>query len=195
MLKTFLATTAIASLAALGVSAQDNEQTTPPAAVENQMAPADTPSSQTDGTILPKADESAQDPGAAMPDTTAEEPAADPNAPMQAQETPGMGAPGQPMDEGYTEVDVATLSTDDLMGTSIKTHDDQGIAEVSDVILSSDGKVENIVAQFGGVLGFGADKVLLSMDDIQVLKDPNGNLVVRTDLSPEELQTRPPYEG
>jgi PRC-barrel domain len=198
MLKTFLATTAIASLATFGVFAQTSSSEQTPATVENQLAPADAPAAEADGTILPEADESAQDPAAAMPETTAEDAdSAAPDAPMQAEDQPATGiAPaGAPMQEGYTEVDVATLSADNLMGTSIQTHDDESIAEVTDVILSSEGQVENVVAQFGGVLGFGADKVLLSMDDIEVLKDPNDNLVVRTSLTPEELEARPPYEG
>jgi hypothetical protein len=146
------------------------------------MAPADSAQAETDGTVVPETDGAAQDPGAAVPGATAQDPgAADPNATMP--------------EEGYTEVDVATLSADDLIGTSIQTRDDQSIAEIGDVILSAEGKVENVVAQFGGVLGFGSNKVLLSMDDIQVLKNPNDSLVVRTDLTPEELQTRPPYEG
>jgi hypothetical protein len=119
-------------------------------------------------------------------------PAGEEMAPMQAQEQPA--APAGEAAE-YTEVDVTTLSADDLIGTSIQTFDDQTIATVNDVILNDEGKVENVVAEFGGFLGFGARTVLLTMDDIEVLKDPNDNLVVRTDLTPEAIETRPDYEG
>ena len=90
---------------------------------------------------------------------------------------------------------VTTLSADDLIGTTIATYDDQSVATVGDVILSAEGQVENVVAEFGGFLGFGARTVLLTMDDIDVLRDPNDNLVVRTNMTPEELETRPDYEG
>ena len=66
---------------------------------------------------------------------------------------------------------------------------------MNDVILNAEGQVENVVAEFGGFLGFGARTVLLTMDDIEVLQDPNENLVVRTSLTPEALETRPDYEG
>ena len=193
MLRTFLATTAIVSLAALGAYAQQSPAAGQPAG-QDQMAPADTPEAQTgDEPILPEA-ETAQEPAAPAPDAgTGEEG----TAPMQAQEQPPAGGLGgqPPAEEPYTEVDVTTLSADDLIGTSIQTQDDQAVATVNDVILNADGKVENIVAEFGGFLGFGAKTVLLTMDDIDVLQDPNGNLVVRTDLTPEAIETRPDYEG
>jgi hypothetical protein len=207
MLKTFLASTAIATLAAFGAYAQENPDASSheDAAGENQMAPANSPTPETgDDTILPEAGETAEDPGAASPATgeegmtpmqAQEEPAApagEEMAPMQAQEQPA--APAGEAAE-YTEVDVTTLSADDLIGTSIQTFDDQTIATVNDVILNDEGKVENVVAEFGGFLGFGARTVLLTMDDIEVLKDPNDNLVVRTDLTPEAIETRPDYEG
>jgi hypothetical protein len=196
MLKTFLATTAIASLAALGVYAQENPDAASheDSTLEEPMAPANTPEAETgDEPILPEA-ETAQEPAAPMPEAPggAEEGA----APMQAQEATPPPAGGEPpLEEGYSEVDVTTLSADDLIGTAIQTHDDQSVANISDVILSDQGQVENVVAEFGGFLGFGARTVLLTMDDIDVLQDPNGNLVVRTDLTPEALETRPDYEG
>jgi hypothetical protein len=209
MLKTFLASTAIASLVAFGAYAQENPDASSheDAAGENQMAPANSPTPEAgDDAVLPEAGQTVEDPAAATPDAAGEEgmapmqaqeepaaPAGEDMAPMQAQEQPAAPA-GTPAEE-YTEVDAATLSADDLIGTSIQTFDDQTVATVNDVILNADGKVENVVAEFGGFLGFGARTVLLTMDDIEVLKDPSDNLVVRTDLTPEAIETRPDYEG
>ena len=54
--------------------------------------------------------------------------------------------------------------------------------------------MENVVAQFGGFLGFGSNKVLLTMDEIEVMQDEAGNFVVQTALTPELLEGRPDYE-
>ena len=51
------------------------------------------------------------------------------------------------------------------------------------------------MAQFGGFLGFGSNTVLLTMDEIEVLQDEAGNIVVQTSLTPESLEGRPDYQA
>ena len=193
MLKTFLASTAIASLVAFGVYAQENPDASSheDAAGENQMAPANSPTPETgDDAILPEAGQTAEDPAAASPDPATgeegmapmqaqEEPAAPAGdvAPMQAQEQPAAPA-GTPAEE-YTEVDVATLSADDLIGTSIQTFDDQTVATVNDVILNADGKVERTITfpdnkdqHHRAPLLFHENSLLIGTDNGQVLFYP-----------------------
>jgi hypothetical protein len=74
--------------------------------------------------------------------------------------------------------------------------DGENIAEVEDVLMAADGSaVESIVAQFGGFLGFGANKVELSMDEVEVMQDEAGSYVVQTSITPESLEGRPEYEA
>lgn len=87
------------------------------------------------------------------------------------------------------------LSADTLIGASIQQADGQKVADINDVILSPDGVVESVVAQFGGFLGFGSNTVLLSMDEITPMQDEAGNLVVQTHLTPEALEGRPDYQA
>lgn len=68
------------------------------------------------------------------------------------------------------------------------------IAGVTDVVMSADGKVESIAAEFGGFLGFGSNTVLLSLDEITIMQDSGGAYVVQTALTPEALEGRPAYE-
>jgi hypothetical protein len=63
------------------------------------------------------------------------------------------------------------------------------------VLMTPDGAVENIVATFGGFLGFGSNTVLLTLDEIEVMQDEAGNFVVQTSLTPEALEGRPDYEA
>jgi hypothetical protein len=102
--------------------------------------------------------------------------------------------PGPALAEGWSQLGAATISVDRLIGTEIRTYDQETIAAVQDVVLSPDGTIEGVVARFGGVLGFGETTVLLSMDEITVVEDPDERVFVLTDLTPELLEQRPIYE-
>ena len=72
--------------------------------------------------------------------------------------------------------------------------DGQNVAEVEDVLFTPDGAVESLVVQFGGFLGFGSNKVLLTLDEVEMLRDESGTLILHTSLTPESLEGRPVYE-
>lgn len=180
MLRTFLATTTLASTLALGAMAQQaadpaaDPLITPPAA----DAPAEmAPDTAQDGTM----------PGTMGSDTAQDE------QPM----APGTMAPQDPMvgeAPVLTPVPSAQISADSLLGANIQAMTGENIAQVEDVLMSPDGAVESVVAQFGGFLGFGSNTVLLTMDEIEVLQDEAGNFVVQTSLTPEALEGRPDYQ-
>jgi hypothetical protein len=212
MLKTFLASTAIASSVALAGYAQEATQPAtpgeaPPAVLveptedgtqdaadtsttpgsDGMLAPADSTAQDTPdaGGMMAPADSTAQDAPPAMPDADGTmAPAADTAEGM----SPEMG-------QTLSPVVMGDISTEDLIGTQIQTRDSQNIAEVDDVVLSPDGAVEGVVATFGGFLGFGSNTVLLNMDEIEVLQDEAGDFVVHTSLTPEALEGRPDYEA
>ncbi len=125
--------------------------------------------------------QSASDPATATPADPA--PAMAPAAPM----TPAAQAPV------LTPIEVGTLSADNLIGAAITNPDGETIASVDDALMTPDGQLENVVAKFGGFLGFGSNTVLLAPDELQFFHDEGGNLVVRTSLTPEALKDRPDY--
>jgi hypothetical protein len=100
---------------------------------------------------------------------------------------------GYPLDQGWQRVDMAGLSADDLVGEDIVDMDGETIASIDEVLLDQAGETM-LVAQFGGFLGFGSDRVLMSMSDVDVVRDANDRLIVRTNITPEALEARPAYE-
>lgn len=170
MRSTLLATTAAATMLAFTAVAQ---QATDPA-----TAPAVTPMEPAAGTSD----------GTMAPAPVAED-GVDPATPP-AMET---ATPADPAGPVLTPMLAGDISADKLIGASIQTIDGENIASIDDVIVSTDGAVESVVAQFGGFLGFGSNKVLLTMDEIDVMQDEAGNLVVQTALTPESLEGRPDY--
>ncbi|MBB5222699.1 hypothetical protein HNP73_002635 [Amaricoccus macauensis] len=164
MLKTLLATSAVAAVLAFGAG---------PAAVMAQTAPA---------TDQPATDETAPepvtpaDPGAMAPATTPATPATAPEA------ATGAGS------------ELAAIPRDELIGTDIKAGpDNETVASVEDVLLDADGNVKNIVARFGGFLGFGETTVLLMPDEVMVHRTEAGKPELTTTLTPEALKDRPEY--
>jgi hypothetical protein len=182
MRRTLLATTAVASMLAFGAVAQQAAD------------PADAPAAATP----------AEPAAPATPEADAMEPAADTAEEVVPDATPdtetAQPAPGAaPMDTGAADVVLTPvapdeISADTLIGAPIQTMNGENIAEIEDVLVSAEGAVENVVAQFGGFLGFGSNKVLLTMDEIEVMQDEAGGIVVQTALTPESLEGRPEYQ-
>jgi len=104
-------------------------------------------------------------------------------------------ADAAPAAKSTAVVDVAGMAVSKLIGASIQNGSGENIAKVDDVIMTADGKVENVAAAFGGVLGFGKDKVLLTLDEVKFVQDDSGTLIVRTDLTPDALKNRPAYQS
>ena len=172
MLKKAFATTALGMLLATGAYAQ---ATSDPA-----TEPMQDPLLQDEAPAVPEIE--------TAPADTAQEPADIQPVPDTMAETPAL-------QEGEHFVDVATVSADQLIGATIETAEGEPIAEVKDVILSENGEVEDLAASFGGFLGFGGEEVLLTVDEVEFVKDEADTLIVRTSLTPEMIQQRPAYEG
>jgi len=219
MRRMILATTALTSMLAFGAVAQEAADPAAPAvdpAAPATGAPAEVMPVDPAKPAVPEADAAAEETMPADPATdTAEEampadPATDTAEEVAPEATPGMdtaqepAAPGAaPLDPAATDlgpvltpVQTAEISADRLIGASIQTMNGENIAQVEDVLMAADGSaVESVVAQFGGFLGFGSNKVLLTMDEIEVMQDEAGNFVVQTELTPESLEGRPEHQA
>lgn len=95
---------------------------------------------------------------------------------------------------GYTPVVPDALTTEDLTGERVYDANDQWIGEVSQLLLTDDGKLDRAVIDVGGFLGIGEKPVALSMDQLRIVRDENGVLRVYLPLTREELEALPTYE-
>jgi hypothetical protein len=111
----------------------------------------------------------------------------------------GAEAPA-PMDEGLVEdwaaVAIESVAAEELDGAEIRTFvDDERVATVGETVIGTDGSVVGVVARFGGFLGFGREQVMLAAEEIEIFKDPDGRVLIRTNLTREALEALPEYEG
>jgi uncharacterized protein YrrD len=137
--------------------------------------------------------------------------AADPVAPAQdgqmaadpAVTPPGSEMAADPMiarptftREGYQDVDYNVLTAEDLQGATVYDGNDDNIGSISDLVLSTDGAIDQAVVDVGGFLGIGAHSVALDFDEMQILRNADGSdLRVYIDQTRENLEQRPAFEG
>ena len=98
--------------------------------------------------------------------------------------------------EGYQDVDYAALTADQLEGATVYDVNDDSIGDISQLVLADDGTIQNVVLDVGGFLGIGAHSVALDFDELQIMREADGDAVrVYVDETREELEQRPAYEG
>lgn len=146
------------------------------------------------------ADTTAEAPAATPPaDTTAEAPAATPPADTTAQ-APAPAAPDAAATAAIdkstlTEIPAADLSTEKLVGTTVYGTDDANLGEISDVIVSTDGKADAFVIDVGGFLGIGEKKVAVGMENLAFMADKDGKQYLYTTFTKAQLEAQPAYDA
>lgn len=119
---------------------------------------------------------------------------ATPTAGVAPDATPSSGTRPMLARDGFTEIDYATLTADELDGATVQDVSDNTIGQVSDVVLKADGAVEGAVIDVGGFLGLGAHPVMVSFEEMQIMRRNEGDEIrVFIDDTREELEQRPEY--
>ena len=115
-----------------------------------------------------------------------------------AQSTPAPApAPKAPVAGQITVQDVGTvLAGKDLIGQTVYAPDDAKIGNISDLIISKDGKsVQGFVIGVGGFLGIGERSVALQMDKLNIARAPDGSVKLTMDVRKEELASAPAFKS
>lgn len=96
--------------------------------------------------------------------------------------------------EGYKRVEANELTADDLTGATVYDVNDDSIGEVSDLVITDDGKIEQAIVDVGGFLGMGEHSVAIAFDEMQIIREDDGDdLRVYVSASEEQLKERPSY--
>lgn len=97
------------------------------------------------------------------------------------------------------EDEVVETNTTDPAGSPVATTsamadvDREAVADVDDIVISSDGQVVGYIADVGGFLGMGEKSVLLDVSAIDVSWDEE-DPVLTINLNEEELKALPDYD-
>lgn len=90
-------------------------------------------------------------------------------------------------------VDMTAISADNLQGKRVYGANNEDIGEISDVLMTQDGKVDAFVVDVGGFLGMGEKSVAIGTQKIDFMSDEDGELVVFTPFTQEQLKASPEY--
>lgn len=96
--------------------------------------------------------------------------------------------------EGYTAIERDTLTSELLTGADVRDTNDASIAEVSDLVLTGEGQVTDVVLDVGGFLGIGARSVAIPMDRLTVAQSEGGAVRIWVNMTKEELEALPEYQ-
>ncbi len=96
--------------------------------------------------------------------------------------------------EGYVAVERETLTAEMLTGANVRDTADNSIAEISDLVLTGEGQVTDVVLDVGGFLGIGAKAVAIPLDRLTVAQGSGGDLAIWVDMTKEELEALPEFK-
>lgn len=91
------------------------------------------------------------------------------------------------------KVDISTMKASDLDGARVYGGDDRDLGEISDVIVTDTGSVEAFVVDVGGFLGIGEKPVAIGAENIDFMRNSDGDLIVVTPFTQEQLEKQPTY--
>lgn len=122
-----------------------------------------------------------------------EEPTPDPAATRLAGDRTMLRTPAFERD-GFETVMMDEFTSEDMTGMRLYSATDEDIGEIKDLIMAEDGQsIERVVLDVGGFLGLGEHQVAVTLDELQIMRDPNGLNRAYIDATQEELEAQPEY--
>lgn len=86
-------------------------------------------------------------------------------------------------------------SADELIDATVVGSNGEEIADVEDLVIDSDNNVVDVLVNVGGFLGLGEKVVALDVDQLDVSHDEDGDTMIVTSLTKEELEGMADYEA
>ncbi len=107
--------------------------------------------------------------------------------------TDGTAAAGGAMAmEGYTPVDIATVTADQLQGLRVYGPQEEDLGEISELIVDDGGMATQAIVDVGGFLGIGEKPVALNVNEMQIMKAIDGDaLRAYVNMTQEQLEALP----
>lgn len=105
--------------------------------------------------------------------------------------SPSAPAATMPVTPPITAPAPGAIKGSTLINMDVKNTADEKIGDINDVIVSADGKVQQVIISVGGFLGVGSRKVAVAWNDVKV--DANAD-VARVNMSRERLQVAPEFK-
>ena len=134
----------------------------------------------------------------AAPSTGAQQ-TAPPATPSASPPAPTAAAPGSTGAAGELRFvnaqQAEELLASSLLGTQVYNGENQSVGEINDVLLDADRRLQTVVIGVGGFLGIAERNVAVPWDALGVSRDEDQDLMLRLDVSREQLENAPEFES
>ncbi len=97
--------------------------------------------------------------------------------------------------EGYDAAVVTELTASDLEGASVYGINDEDVGEINRLILDDQGKITEVILDIGGFLGMGEHRIAVTMDELNIQRNKDGDFRVYIDATQANLEKQPAYNG
>lgn len=94
------------------------------------------------------------------------------------------------------------LSLNDFIGETVYSsapsaegESPAAIGEIADALFAPGGEIRSVLVDVGGFLGVGEKRVAMDIDALDIARDQNGDLMVSTALTEEQLKAAPIYNA
>jgi hypothetical protein len=128
---------------------------------------------------------------APTPATATAQPAPPPQPPAAAPEQPAGGITGVPAPAPVPEQAEHQVRAGSLLGVDV-SDGEATIGEVSDLVVTEDGRVEAVVVGVGGFLGIGEKRVALAWDSVRLV-ERDGERVFLVSATRGQLEAMPTF--
>ncbi len=92
-------------------------------------------------------------------------------------------------------ISLADLTTDDLDGIAIIGDNDERIGEISEMVLTEDGTISDVIVDVGGFLGVGEKPVAMKLSEIELLQAENGTIRGYVSMTETEVEELPKWSS
>lgn len=98
--------------------------------------------------------------------------------------------------DGFVAAEKVELTSENLTGARVYDTNDEDIGEVSELLLSDDGQVTEVIIDVGGFIGIGEKPVAVTFEELNIQRTEDGTeFRVYIDATEEALENQPTYEG
>lgn len=89
----------------------------------------------------------------------------------------------------------STILSNDFVGATVYSPNDDAVGDINDMIINLDGTVEGVVVGVGGFLGIGEKDVAVKMSAISVTLLNDGNVRLVLNSTKQELEAAPAFKS
>lgn len=98
--------------------------------------------------------------------------------------------------EGYSDATAKDMTAEMLQGATVYDANKEEVGEIEKLVIGDNGQIDRVVIDVGGFLGVGERPVAFQMDELQFLREDDGDdVVVIVDAKKSDLEAKPTYKG